>query len=49
MARKHGIIAYATMEDRMKLSSIVERHKAKSASDWIIKMIRREYERLKDE
>lgn len=45
MARKLGIIAYGSLEDRLKLE-LLARNRGCSGSEWIITKIRKEYELL---
>ena len=45
MKRNKGIIAYGTEEDRQKLA-ILSHFKNKTASDWIIHEIRKQYKEV---
>lgn len=45
MARAKGIIAYGTDEDRRRLEALAQLAKT-SASQWLIQIIRKEYEKV---
>ena len=45
MARKVGIIAYGTPEDRQRLEALAKAA-GKSASQWIVETIRKEHREL---
>jgi len=49
MARKVGIIAYGTEEDRQKVAELAAHSGARSASDWMIKIIRSEHRKVAEE